>query len=132
MDNRLLNINGSGQPLLVLALNLALQQSGYANSGFRSFKYEPEFGLVLDCTQTEIGFTPFLSALDAASVAPMVMDWLKSDQALTTPHGAWEGDLDHDGDNSLGWRVYVEDWGRVGPHYHPICAVKPVYLWHGK
>lgn len=134
MDNRVLDINGYGQSLLTLALNIAIQQRGVVSSGFRCFKYEPEYGLILDSYyDPSKGFTPFLAPADAPDVAALVMKWLTTAEAdavhLT---GQWEGDCDHDGDNSKGWRVYVDDWGRVGAHSSPICAVKPTYLWHGK
>lgn len=38
---------------------------------------------------------------------------------------------DHDGDNGKGWRVYNENWGRVGSFYG-FVAIKPAWAMYGK
>ena len=62
----------------------------------------------------------------------MVQAWLASDEAKQTVKEGWDRDLDHDGSNGPGWRVYCEDWGHVATYSAAICAVKPVWLWYGK
>ena len=39
---------------------------------------------------------------------------------------------DHDGDNSRGWRVYNEQWARIGDLTYSFVAIEPTWLWHGK
>ena len=62
----------------------------------------------------------------------MASSWLKGEFAKTVILDDWDADMNHDGSNSRGWRVYVGDWGHVGDEMYAICAVKPVFLWHGK
>lgn len=42
-------------------------------------------------------------------------------------------DLDHDGQNSRGFRVFTDaHWGHVFDNSYGICAVEPIWAWHGK
>lgn len=50
----------------------------------------------------------------------------------------WEENLDHDGSNNKGFRIYVDKWGHIEEdhgmtidHYTSL-AIKPIYCWHGK
>jgi len=52
-------------------------------------------------------------------------------------YGDWEDNVDHDGSNEKGFRIYKEDWGCVnvdkyGIDHYTIAAIKPVYCWYGK
>ncbi len=44
----------------------------------------------------------------------------------------WDVNLDHDGSNSKGFRIYTEDWGRVNDETYSLGAIKPVYTWYRK
>ena len=46
-----------------------------------------------------------------------------------SPYGE---NLDHDGSNTPGWRIYNEEWGHVGEHIYAIVAVQPAFIWRGK
>ena len=70
--------------------------------------------------------------MTADDVMPMVKKWLLSDEAKRVPLCEWEGNLDHDGSNVVGWRVYLEGWGHIDDRWGVLCCVKPVYLWLGK
>jgi hypothetical protein len=42
--------------------------------------------------------------------------------------------LNHDGENKLGWQVYKNKWGYAGnakDKEYAICGTKPAYLWIG-
>lgn len=132
MDNRIFNVNGQGLDLLKQALALAFAQQGFFNPAkAMSWHVSPDKGLIL-YWYAEKGTTPFMAPMGAEGVAEMVFDWLKSDQAKAIPCEGWDADSDHDGSNEPGWRVYVEDWGKVGGSSSAICAIKPAYLWYGK
>lgn len=44
----------------------------------------------------------------------------------------WDKDMDHDGHNSSGWRVYTGPWGQVDGNYRIPYAIRPIFAWHGK
>jgi hypothetical protein len=72
--------------------------------------------------------------MSADQIFPLVDNWLHGEfakEVLKTADG-WDANMDHDGSNSVGWRVYVDDWGHVANNHYAICAIKPAYMWHGK
>lgn len=138
MDNRIFNVNGAGKEMLADTLRLALwqQRGGYADQrGGKAEGYmvSPTHGLILmwHVSPTNGGHK-FIAPLGAEPLAEMIMEWLKTEEARSIALGDWEEDIDQDGHNSKGWRVYCEDWGHVDGNHYAIVAVKPVYLWHGK
>lgn len=63
--------------------------------------------------------------MDHDAIASFALHWLKN--------GAVYGKRpDHDGDNSRGWRVFVEDWGHVDGSFYGLIGVQPVWAMHGK
>lgn len=136
-DNRILNVNGRGVRMLEAAISLACDD-GYSDLKNSTAKriigclVSPEHGLIWlwsacdNCARYPAPLTP-------RQAAEISLEWLASEEAKQIPFKDWDANADHDGDNSLGWRVYCEDWGHVGPAtWHAICAVRPAYLWHGK
>lgn len=158
MDNKVFNVNGKGSELLGKVLELAFMQEWGAKSPATCTAWveDKTKGLVLlsfICGSEPANKLP--SKMTAAQILPMVEAWLASDFAKEVECTGWDADYQHDGSNSLGWRVYVEDWGhintgkvnsvkcskchqeqkeRLGGHsYHSaIVAIKPAYMWHGK
>lgn len=129
-DNRIFNVNGKTREDLQLAMQLAFSISG-SNTKAKHWRYMPEKGLVFLWTDTQNSIK-LPMPIDHTQAAEIAFQWLKSDEAKRVPCIDNDADLDHDGDNSLGWRVYLEDWGHVGDECYAICCVKPVFLWHGK
>lgn len=130
MDNRIFNVNGEGLPLLREALKLVFAQADRAKVA--SWEFLPDRGCVLYWTDTG-GTNKFPVPIDADAVAPIIHQWLESSvDASNMVFTGWDANNDHDGDNSEGWRVYCEDWGHVSGNWAAICAIRPVYLWHGK
>ena len=77
--------------------------------------------------------------MSAEEFIPIVNSYLRSKRAEQVPLGQWEKYYGGDGSNSIGWRVFVDDWGHVGINgdkhnwYHgAVCAIKRVNLWYGK
>ena len=130
MDNRVFNVNGEGREMLLRTLELVFEQKRIGCAGW----VQTERGLVLLWhVDPAKGETPFPSKrLAAHEVLPLVLSWLDSDEAKSLVLSDWDADVDHDGSNSRGWRVYVEDWGHVGGNSHSICCVTPAFMWHGK
>jgi hypothetical protein len=127
MDNRVFNVNGQGDEMLLVTLRLAFQQESPKCTA-KAYIIDPVKGMIL-LWHTDGGIA-FPSQLSPEAVLPIVSSWLASKPEIECK--SWDGDHDHDGHNSLGWRVYVEDWGHVKDIFHAICAIKPAYLWHGK
>jgi hypothetical protein len=131
-DNQLFNVNGrldrGGDKLLLQTLELAFALTGHKAIGWRVTK---EDGLILDWYKCE-GYTQkFPSALTAAKVFPMVLEWLASGEAKQTVLSKWCDDFDHDGDNGPGWQVSCGDWGHVGGS-SGFISIKPACMWYGK
>lgn len=132
MDNRIFNINGAKKELLSKVLDIAFSQEGYSVRKAEAWSVHPEKGLILYWHHVK-DTNKLLTPLASSSVVDMVWEWLKSDEAKTIKMvDPWEVDMDHDGSNSIGWRVFVEEWGHVAGNFYSICAIKPAYLWHGK
>lgn len=66
----------------------------------------------------------FPSPMNAEDCEPFITAWLRSIDYGSEP--------DHDGDNSKGWRVYNEMWGRINNSTYSFVAIEPVWLMHGK
>lgn len=134
MDNRIFNVNGRGLEMLHATLALAFWQEGWdeRHATAIGWKVDPKHGLVLLWHADSSNAKLFPVPLTADRVADMVFAWLSSDEAKNIPCEGWDANVDHDGDNEPGWRVYVEDWGHIGNDHYAICAVKPAYNWLGK
>jgi hypothetical protein len=132
MDNKLLNINGRKEDLLAKAIDLAIAQGGWINTTITGWYFDPQYGIILTTWEPGSQYNKFLTPLSAEETAGFVFNWLSKDEAKTVPLGQWEGDIDHDGHNTPGWRLYSGDWGHVGDDWSALCAIKRVYLWYGK
>jgi len=130
MDNRLFNVNGSGEEMLKKTLELVFSQEGDRTTCASWFESK-EKGLVLLWCKGK-GNNDLPSNLNAEESLLMVLSWLKGEFAKTVELSPWCEDMDHDGHNTKGWQVYCEDWGHVGNNHYAICAIKPAYMWLGK
>lgn len=130
-DNRLFNVNGRGEDMLALTLRIAALQHGIVAKPYAGWKVHPKKGLIL-YWHAEDKVNAFLTGLNADEVSKDVNAWLQIVKPEQFEALQWEDNCDHDGSNSVGWRVYCEDWGHVDGDSYAIVAVKPVYLWHGK
>lgn len=132
MDNRLFNVNGRGDDMLLAALELAFMQDG-DNATAKHWGEFTKHGLILArYVSNSTDMHPFPAGQTAVECLPTVLAWLKGDFAKTVEFGKWCGNADHDGHNTKGWQVYVDDWGHVGSQTSAICAIRPAYCWHGK
>lgn len=116
--------------MLLAALSLAFDQAGRHPRAWK----ETGSGLVL-YSNNDNGTNPFPESADGLSAAeclPFVAGWLNSEFAKTLPCEGLDSDLDHDGHNGIGWRVYCGKWGHVDGDLYSMCAVKRVFLWYGK
>ena len=132
MDNRIFNVNGSGQEMLLKALSLAFEQEG-SHTTCTAWSVSKKHGLILQWSAgSDDKSNKLPNKMTAEDCLPLVMSWLEGDEAKGVACEGWDEDSDHDGSNSNGWRVYCEDWGHVDGNQRAICAIKPAYLWHGK
>lgn len=136
-DNRQFNVNGRSEAMLLKALELAAMQNSNTAGCFRGWQ-ENEKGMILCWMNNTNGIQAFPgcskpgAGLTASQVLPLVVSWLNSDEAKAIMLSDWDADMDHDGSNDRGWRVYCESWGHVGDNRYAICAVTPAWLWIGK
>lgn len=134
MDNRIFNINGKGESMLLRVLELACIQNGGPEhpSKIKGWKVTDEDGMILYWHPENVTPLPG-DGVTAKEFMPIVWSWLSNDkEKVKIKLTSWDRDADHDGHNGQGWRVYCGDWGHVGGSSYAICAVKPVYLWYGK
>ena len=130
-DNRVLDINGEGTEALLLALKIAFLQEGFNCKGWS----ESKKGIILHWSGDVKGVHKLPSdqkGLSPEDCIPIILNYLKSDEADKVELDGWFKDVDIDGSTSKGWRVFVEDWGHVDNHHTAICCISPSYLWHGK
>lgn len=135
MDNRVFNVNGKGVELLAKVLDLAMIQEGFKSVKMTGFKKDPERGIILywhNNQAEEKGVTPFLAPPTSGELARMIVASLSEEWTSRIPMEDWDANCDHDGSNELGWRVYCDDWGKVGDDDYAFLCVKPAYMWHGK
>lgn len=131
MDNKIFNVNGKSKEMLQATLNLVFEQGRYKKAV--NWSIHPDKGLILYwAISKKEKVNDFVTSVSADTVCSTVWEWLQSDEAWEINLTGWDVDQDHDGSNSKGWRVYVEDWGHVNDDWSAICAIKPIYLWHGK
>lgn len=133
-DNRLFNVNGENAKTLKLAIKLAFMEDSYSEKGnaAKAYLIHPLKGLIFLWTDNVEGAIAFDEPLYYKKAFKFATQWLESDKADSIHLEDNEQDIDHDGFNSLGWRVYFDGLlPEVNPFY-AICAVKPCYLWHGK
>lgn len=120
-DNRAFNVNGRGKESLRDVLRIAFAQWGEKTTAV-SYTIDPKNGLTFQWhNEKGLAFPSPLGSDDAAAVA---WTWLES--SPKTECVGNDANADHDGDNSLGWRVYY------GGGSYCIATVKPAFLWHGK
>lgn len=133
MDNRIFRVNGTTKEQLTLALQLAFSQCGYGKTVQANGFQLTEHGLLLSSYDIN-SITKFPTRLESHECVDLVWKWLQSEDTISkfTKYPPFCENLDHDGDNELGWIVYVEDWGKVGNVDGPICAIHPAYMWYGK
>ncbi len=132
-DNRVFNINGQGKEMLSLVMQLAFHQAGRREA--LGWMDNREKGLIFyghqpsNPGQWERLPVPF----DCAACTELAWAYLSSELAWKAIQlEGWDRNLEHDGSNDRGWRVYCEDWGKVGESDDAIIAVTPAYLWYGK
>lgn len=130
MDNRQFNVNGKGEEDLLATLELVFKQEG-KNTTCKAWKITKKHGLILAWHKDD-RFTGLPAGMSAKTILPLVTSYLESPEAADVELTDWDENEDHDGSNSKGWRVYCEDWGHVDGCFYAICAIKSVYLWHGK
>lgn len=134
MDNVLFSVNGESYECLEDAIKLVMR-TREISTGIKGYMVDPNYGMVLFNYIPEgvAGVVPFPAQLNAQDATIMVKAYLRSEVANDIYLNSWEEEMDHDGSNSTGWHVYVNDWGHVGTlDAGVVCAIKKVNLWHGK
>lgn len=133
MDNAVFNVNGRTEEQLINTLKLRFMQHGYVTGQTASaWRFDPNKGLIFYWMMDDKA-NPFPVPLDGEQAARVAFAWLQTPAADNfVPIDRWDKDVDHDGSNSKGWRVYTEEWGMVDGDSRTICAIAPAYMWHGK
>lgn len=144
MDNKIFNVNGRTKEQLRLALQLLLLNEYGENKKVRGWYLSKKNGLILtwlvDSSNKAIPFTDRMgkeSEISGEELVDLLWNWLSSDEAKYVECVDWDADLDHDGSNEKGWRLYTGQWGHVSENditvdHYSIAAFKPAFLWYGK
>lgn len=131
MDNVIFSVNGSSNRRLQMTLDLVMADEYGKTSKVRGAKKTTQ-GLEFYFYSLPKDVCEFPVPLDVDGVMAFIIEYLKDDKSIKrVTHEKWEGDYDHDGSNSKGWRVYTSDWGHISDGCKGF-AVKPVYCWHSK
>lgn len=135
MDNKIFNVNGTTKIKLLHTIR-TIMLSDYAEeenfSKAESWVVDPIHGLVINW-YNKPEFNSFLTPQTPEQITEQVWQWLQTEEADNIkPVDRWDVNMNHDGHNSTGWRVYVGDWGHVGGNQYAIFAVRKIYAWHGK
>lgn len=149
-DNLVFNVNGQSKEDFISAVKLVLSIRG-GNSKTVAFRYVKGRGLVFFWSvPKEKDTIELMREMNPEKAAEYAWAWLHnspdakaeiealsgidedddSEESIANSH--WDRDLDHDGHNTVGWRVFVEDWGDVAGQWSASLCVKPVFVWHGK
>jgi hypothetical protein len=124
VDNRIFNVNGQGDDLLLDAMRLVFRQMGTLGRAV-AWAFDRQQGLILLWSSERQGAHRFPAAMNADECFPLVKTWLSGPESAATVMEGHDRDADHDGHNEIGWRVHCG-------MSMAICAVKPAYLWFGK
>jgi hypothetical protein len=137
MDNKVFDVNGVSKEQLKKTLELVLYDEYDRHAKVPSYTIDPKKGFVLfrDATQGN----KFPIPLGYPTLTDIIFEWIHSGVAKNMDLIGWDANADHDGENDLGFRVYVESWGHVelsSPSYgdgqYAICAITPSWIWYGK
>lgn len=135
MDNRIFNVNGRTDEELKIALKLALSQEGQHKSRtIEGWEIDNKKGLVLYwyIPKGHNHIQKFPNKLNVEELFHIVNSFLNSEESNLIETISWDSDIDQDGHNIPGWRVYCEDWGRIDGRDGSYIAIKPAYMWMGK
>lgn len=145
MDNRQFNINGRTKKQLTLAVKCLLLSEYDDEHTVKGWYFSKKRGFVLcSWASSHSNYREFTNRLGepeevgAEELVEILWKWLESDEASTVELDGWDIDMDHDGSNGFGWRLYVNEWGHVNNDdehtidHSSIAAFKKVYLWYGK
>ena len=121
MDNFHFDLTSEGD--LVAPMKIAFQRPTQRAEGYL---IHPEKGLVFFwyLGETVEGLVKLPFKMDHVGAADFARRWLDEQDYGREP--------DHDGDNGRGWRLYNEEWGRVGSWTGAFIAVKPAWAMYGK
>lgn len=129
-DNQHFSVSGETEAGLRATLALAGKMFQTHVSGYRA---EPDsgrlvlyFSTVLADTHSRKDVQRLPAPVTLEGMTTLIWEWL-----ATVPDSQRAEYSDHDGSNGRGWRVFVENWGRVGDEYDTI-AVEARWNWFGK
>lgn len=127
MDNRLIVVQSEGRKAFDLAFELFFT-SIYDSLKVKVTHYidDPEKGLIFYENIAPGHAVKLPVPLGPKQAADLAWTWLES-----KTDKEYFDYLDHDGSNGKGFKVYNEDWNRVGG-FGGLLAVQPVWAWYGK
>lgn len=126
MDNRLITIKSEGRKAFDLAFDLFFL-SNLMPIKATHYVEDSQKGLIFFSYWDDSNLIKLPVPLDAKQSAELAWAWLQAQ-----PDSAYDDYLDHDGSNHKGFKVYNEEWNRIGGYRSSILAVKPIWAWYGK
>lgn len=126
MDNLQIDLQLTGKENFRRALEIACSQHRTTVGwSFHEPKDEKGRCLVLHWTDNDKTVNRFPYEMSTEQVIEFAWGWLEKEPVATK-------EPDHDGDNSKGFRVFTESWGRVAGDYTAFVAIKPIWAMYGK
>jgi hypothetical protein len=148
MDNKMFNVNGRTKEQLEMALDCFLFDEYGKELELKGWSFRKDKGFVLhyyvrenDKNSIVKSFTDRMGnekPIKKDELVEVLWEWLNSQEADEVVLDGQEIDLDHDGHNKKGWRLYTEDWGHIKNKdgstidHSTLGAFKPCYCWYGK
>lgn len=129
-DNWIFDVNGYEKDHLKAIINLALMQTGNKIVGYT---IDVTRGIILywyvPDDKTNVVVFP-LQNFDL--IIETIWAFLKETKWAVS-FEKWEEDADHDGHNTMGFRVKTGNWGHIDYVGHSaFLLIKPIYIWFGK
>lgn len=123
-DNVRIHVQSGSRRSFDIAIELAMRGNKATH-----YRVDGEKGLVFYWVQPDgrEDVIPLPCEMTVEAVSAFAWAWLES-----RPDEEYHEELDHDGSNGRGWRVYNEAWNRVGSEWQTSFAVLPVWIWYGK
>lgn len=138
MDNRVFDFIGRTDEQLLMALELAMLNEYGESISAKGWMIDQKKGLILFEYLGESKSTAFPSPLGAEELFPLIKKYLSQESTWqNTDFSEFEVDLEHDGDNEEGFRIYTENFGGIQnsnkiKYSGSFLAIKPCYCWYGK
>lgn len=134
LDNPVFNVKGQGKEMLLKTMELGVACVG--NYKLTGFTVDNKKGIILYWSDSDKkDYQQFVEPGEPKDIIDQIFDAIYSFNLALEKEDDEFWDLpinDYEVGNSLGWRMYTEQWGQIGDDWRACLAIVPSYLWIGK